>query len=233
MSGFQERFRKLGTPIMSDAAFRAGVELAVPSAGLLPLDAGTVLAGPAVTVTANNDLVSILEATHQAQAGDVIVIGNSRGEAALMGDLIGAEAVRKELAGFVVDGLVRDTRALVNLGLAVFCRGSIPIGPLKLPAEDRGIGIVGQPVTIGGATLAPGMWVFGDADGVMALHAEDLGPVFAGAEAASRQEEKLAAELALGSSLGEAFQLEAFLARRRRDPGASFNEHLAEIDRAI
>jgi regulator of RNase E activity RraA len=93
-----------------------------------------------VTLQANNDLVAILGAVHAAQPGDVIVISNRTREVALLGDLIGTEARRKGLAGFVIDGLVRDTTELIDIGLRVICRGAIPVGPLKLPAELKGIG---------------------------------------------------------------------------------------------
>jgi len=150
-----------------------------------------------------------------------------------MGDLIGTEANRKGLGGFVVDGLVRDSNELVALGLGVFCRGAYPAGPLKLPADAKGIGVVGADISIGGAAVSRGMWVFGDADGLIFISESGLDEVFAAAATASQREESLAGEIRAGTSLGDAFELEEFLAMRRDDPTASFNTHLAEINRAI
>jgi regulator of RNase E activity RraA len=227
---FGERY---STSLLADAAFRAGVEVGVPSPGLRPLDIGSKLAGPAVTVEANNDLVSILEALHRAGPNDVVVISNRTPEVALMGDLIGTDAVRKGLAGFVVNGLVRDAIELIDLGIPVLCRGSYPVGPLKVPAEARGIGTVGEAVSIGGATVAPGMWVFGDADGAIIVEADRLAAVFDKAAVAWEQEEALAGEIASGMALADAFALDSFLAKRRKDPQADFNAHLAQANRAI
>ncbi|GBD85766.1 putative regulator of ribonuclease activity [bacterium BMS3Abin02] len=234
MSDYSYLFREqYGTSLLADAAFRAGIEVGLPSSGLRPLDVHGRLAGPAITVEANNDLVSILEAVHRAAPNDVVVIANHTADVALIGDLIGTEAVRKGLAGFVVDGLVRDIVELVDLRISVHCRGCYPVGPLKVPAAMKGIGIVGGLVSIGGATVTPGMWVFGDADGLVILEGDDLEAVFDHAAVALRQEEALAREIASGTALGDAFELDSFLSKRRKDPQADFNAHLAEIDRAI
>ncbi len=234
MTDYADLFRQsYSTSLLADSAFRTGIALGLPAPGLHPLDRASKLAGPAVTVNAQTDLVSILDAVHQAEPGDVVVISNQSVPAALMGDLIGTEAVRKGLAGFVVDGLVRDTVALTAMGLPVFCRGSHPAGPLKVSAELRGIGEVGGDISVGGATVSPGMWIFGDADGVIILGENGLDQIVEAAEAARQQEEALAQEIASGTALGEAFELDEFLSQRRSDPKANFNAHLTRINRAI
>ena len=227
---FQEWY---STSLIADAAFRTGTAAKLPASGLRPLDVHGKLAGPAVTVEANNDLVSVLEAVHRAEPYDVVVISNQTPDVAVMGDLIGTEAVRKELSGFVVDGMVRDAVELVDLELPVFCRGSYPVGPLKVAPETRGIGTVGEPVSIGGATVVQGAWVFGDADGLVILDADSLPAVFKAVEAAWEQEEALADEISSGVSLAEAFDLDSFLAKRSEDPRADFGTHIAQLNRAI
>jgi len=234
MTDYSYLFREhYSTSLLADAAFRGGIEVGLPSSGLRPLDLHGRLAGPAITVEANNDLVSILEAVHRAAPNDVVVIANRMADVALIGDLIGTEAVRKGLAGFVVDGLVRDIVDLVDLRVPVHCRGSHPVGPLKVPAPMKGIGVVGGPVSIGGVDVAPGMWVFGDADGLVVLEAGDLEAVFDRAAVALRREEALAREIASGTALGDAMELDSFLSKRRNDPRSDFNTHLAGIGRAI
>lgn len=128
---------------------------------------------------------------------------------------------------------MRDTVQLIDLGLAVLCRGAYPVGPLKVPDEAKGIGTVGAAVSIGGVTIGPGIWVFGDADGLITINPDDLDTVFEGAAIAHEREEALAAEIAAGTALGDAFELESFLAQRRVDPGADFGAHLAQLGRAI
>jgi len=227
---FQERY---STALLADAAYRAGVPLAVPPAGLAPLNVRDKLAGPVVTVQANNDLPAILGAVHGAQPGDVVVIGNRAGEAALIGDLIGAEGHRRRLAGFVVDGLVRDATTLLDIGIPVVCRGTVPVGPLKLPAELKGTGERGVRLALGDARVSPGDWAFADADGVIFLAAADLPAVYEQAARSWEREEALAAEIRAGAALGDLLGIDDFLAARESDPGADFNAHLAARGRAI
>ena len=234
MNDYTELFiERYGTSLISDAAYRAGVQLGILSAGLGTLDPASKLAGPVLTVEANNDLVSILEAVHVAEPGHVIVIANRTDDVALIGDLIGTEAIRKGLGGFVVDGRVRDVIELNRLGVTVICRGSYPIGPLKLPSVERGIGEVGVPVYVAGVQARTGSWIFGDADGVVLLDEDDLPQVFDGAHQADVREADLAEEIRSGTPLGIAFELDGFLAEREADPAADFNQHLAKIGRAI
>lgn len=227
---FKERY---STALVSDAAYRAGVALAIAPPGLAPLERRDKLAGPAVTIHANNDLVSTIGAVHNAQAGDVILMTNSLFEVALIGDLIVTEAKRKGLAGFVVDGLLRDVTEILDIGLPVICRGALPIGPLKLPAELKGIGEANVEVTLGEATVRPGDWVFGDADGVIFIAADDLHVVFEQAETSWQREEALAEQIRAGAALGDLFAIDDFLAKRAADPSANFNEHLTELGSAI
>ena len=105
MESFAQVFReRFSTGALADAAFRTDSPVSVSAPGLYLLDPECRPAGPVVTVEAENDLVSILEAVHGAEPGDVVTVSNRSKAAGLIGDLIGAEAVRRGLGGFVVDG---------------------------------------------------------------------------------------------------------------------------------
>ena len=68
MSDYSGLFReRYGTSLLADAVFRAGIDAGLPASGLRPLDMRSKLAGPAVTVEANDDLVSILATVHRAE----------------------------------------------------------------------------------------------------------------------------------------------------------------------
>jgi len=220
------------TAALADAAYRAKVPVRIPPSGLVPLDRYQKLAGPAFTVAANNDLVSILTAVHRAEAGQVAVITNKTFEVAVFGDLIATESQRKGLAGFVVDGLVRDKLAVLDIGFPVMSRGTLPIGPLKISADLKGIGLINSPVQLGEVTVQPGDWVFGDADGVIVLDADDLDAVFTRAKISQEREEQLMAEIRAGTPLGELFQLEDFLEKRAKDPSTTWRQHLTDLGRA-
>ena len=227
---FEEHY---GTASLSDAAFRVGVPVGVAPAGLVPLKPEDKLAGPAVTVEANNDLVSIIGAVHGAREGDVVVIGNRTREVALIGDLIAAEAARKGLGGFVIDARVRDRLEVERSGVPVGCHGLIPVGPLKLSADEKGIGQANVAIQLGQATINPGDWAFGDSDGVIFVAEAHLERVFEQAETTSQREAALTEAIGSGEALGDLLGVDAFLNRREQDPGADFNQHLAELGRAI
>lgn len=227
---FAERY---GTATLSDAAFRADAPLGLAPAGLVPLKPHDKLAGPIVTAEANNDLVSIMGAVHAAREGDVVVIANRTREVALIGDLIAAEAARKGLGGFVIDALVRDRLEVEHIGVPVCCHGVLPVGPLKLSPDLKSAGQANVEVQLGQATINPGDWAFGDADGVLFLAEADLENVFEQAETSWKREEALAEAIRSGEALGDLLDIDAFLDKRKQDPQADFNQHLAELGRAI
>jgi 4-hydroxy-4-methyl-2-oxoglutarate aldolase len=154
-------------------------------------------------------------------------------EVGLIGDLIALEAHRKRLAGIVVDGLVRDSPELPEIGLPVFSRGVIPIGPLKLPPSRKGVGQIDVTVAIGETNVKPGDWIFGDSDGIIFLEAGELPDAFDWAERSWKREEALAAEIRAGYALGDLLKIEEFLAKRKVDEEADFNKHLLAAGWAI
>lgn len=229
-----ERFRqRYSCALLADAAYRIQASVGVAPAALSPLDPDTMLAGPVVTVRANNDLVGILGAVHRAKVGEVVVIGNDLVEAGLMGDLIATEALRKGLGGIVVDGLVRDSTPVIEMGLPVFCRGTVPVGPLKLPRGLKGVAEIGAGLTLGDAKVMPGDWAFGDSDGVIFLAAKSLDRVFEQADDSLERERRILEEMQSGSALGDLLEIESFLEERARNPEADFNRHLKSLGRAI
>ena len=104
-----------------------------------------------------------------AQPGDVIVIDGSRSPAsAVLGDLVSTKARHRGVAGFVVDGLIRDLPAIRALGdFPVFARGVTPIGPMH-----RGPGEINYPIAAGGIVVNPGDMIVGDLNGVVVVPRE-------------------------------------------------------------
>jgi regulator of RNase E activity RraA len=98
--------------------------------------------------------------------GDVAVLAcGSSGRIAPWGELLTTASLARGARGCVTDGLVRDTKAIRELGFPVFHGG---IGPL----DSRGRGEVcalDVPIECAGVTVNPGDLVFGDADGVVVV----------------------------------------------------------------
>jgi len=127
------------------------------------------LAGAACTVKVfPGDNLMVHKSLDIAAPGDVVVVdAGSSARNAVLGDLISMKARHRGIAGFVVDGLVRDLPALQRLGdFPVFARGHTPMGPLH-----RGPGEINHPVCIGGVAVAPGDVIVGDGNGVVVVPA--------------------------------------------------------------
>lgn len=125
--------------------------------------------GSAVTVKVfPGDNLMVHKALDIAQPDDVIVIDASSSPMnAVLGDLISQKAHHRGVAGFIVDGLIRDVEGIREIGIPVFARGTTPIGPLH-----RGPGEINYPVSCGGIVVNPGDIVMGDTDGVIVIQKE-------------------------------------------------------------
>lgn len=135
--------------------------------GLAPRhDPVAVMCGPALTVrvAAGHNLL-IQHAIDLARPGDVIVIdGAGDAERALIGEIMSRWAHRRGVAGFVVDGAVRDLDHLRQSPLPVYARHVSPRGPVK-----EGVGDIHGETHVGGAVVRTGDLIVGDRDGVVAV----------------------------------------------------------------
>lgn len=127
------------------------------------------LAGPALTVEVRpGDNLMIHAAIALAKPGDVLVIdGKGDQTAALMGTIMMTACKQLGLAGVVIDGAVRDSLEIDEIGFPVFSVGTNPNGPTKNVA-----GRIGHPVCCGGVTVRGGDLVLADADGVVVIERE-------------------------------------------------------------
>lgn len=136
----------------------------------------TWLVGTAVTVKVpDGDNVFLHKALDIAQAGDVIVVdGNGCTSRSLMGEIMFTYAHNKGIAGFVLDGAIRDSDALDDMDLPVYAISVTPQGPYK-----NGPGEINVPISCGGQVVFPGDIIVGDADGVCVIHKEDAEEILA------------------------------------------------------
>ncbi|MGQ3001693.1 MAG: RraA family protein [Hydrogenophaga sp.] len=127
--------------------------------------------GTAFTVEVRpGDNLMIHAAMSLAQPGDVLVVdGKGDQTAALMGTIMMTACQKLGIAGVVLDGAVRDSLELEEMGFPVFSVGTNPNGPTKLVP-----GRIGHPISIGGVTVHPGDLVLGDADGVVIVEREKI-----------------------------------------------------------
>jgi RraA family protein len=127
------------------------------------------LCGPACTVKVfPGDNLMVHKALDVAKPGDIVVVdahGSSMN--AVLGDLISTKAKHRGIAGFIVDGFVRDLPDIIELDFPVFARGATPIGPLH-----RGPGEINFPICCGGVVVNPGDLVVADGAGVVVIPQE-------------------------------------------------------------
>ena len=128
------------------------------------VDAAMPIFGPALTVKVYpGDNLMVHKALDLARPGDVVVVDAAGSPLnGVLGDLVSTKARHRGIAGFVVDGYVRDLPGIEALGdFPVFARGVTPVGPLH-----RGPGEINVPVCAGGVVVQPGDVVVGDRNGV-------------------------------------------------------------------
>ncbi|AMN54504.1 RraA family protein [Roseibium algicola] len=155
-------FAKLPVANVSDCMGR----LAAAGPRLRPMHASGGLAGVALTVKSRpGDNLMLHKAIDLAKPGDVIVV-DAGGDLsnALMGELMLAYAVKRGVAGFVLNGAIRDVDAFLKTNLPTFAAGVTHRGPYK-----DGPGEINVPISLDGMVIEPGDIVLGDSDGVLAV----------------------------------------------------------------
>ena len=123
------------------------------------------VAGPAYPVACPaGDNLMLHVAIHRAPAGSVIVCAAGDSNWAMAGGNVCAWAQQRGIAGFVVDGLIRDLAETRERRFPVFASGVIPI-----PGVRKTAGLIDVPVVCGGVTVAPGDVVIADEEGIVVL----------------------------------------------------------------
>jgi 4-hydroxy-4-methyl-2-oxoglutarate aldolase len=185
--------------------------LPVCDPGIQAMVPGVRMAGPALTVIAEDDHLPVFTALAEAEPGEVLVIATNGGRLAVLGELFATEARRRGLAGVVIDGHCRDVHGLRALGLPVFARGTLPAsGSTVSRAPLR------EPVRCGGVDVTPGDVVFGDDDGVVIAAPERIASALDAAEAIARSERAILAALGGGRTLHDL---------------TNYGEHVTRLDR--
>ncbi|MEU4241837.1 RraA family protein [Actinoplanes sp. NPDC026619] len=125
------------------------------------------IAGPAFTVRCPpGDHLMLHAAIYQAPPGSVIVVESGDVTHALAGGNVCAVAQRNGVAGFVLDGVIRDIAEVRQLGFPVFGRGVLPVPAGKAAALPLNV-----PIRCGGVPVQAGDWVVADEEGIVVVPA--------------------------------------------------------------
>ena len=151
-----------GTPTLHEAL---GQRFALDH-GIKPIYPGARVVGRALTVQLKPaDNLDLHKAIYEAEQGDVLVAtANGYMESGIWGEVTTVAAQSVGIAGFVLDGAVRDSREISELQFPVFARGLSIKGSGK-----NGGGSIGVPIICGGLLVNTGDIVVADADGIVII----------------------------------------------------------------
>lgn len=160
--------------------------------GIRPLWSGAPrLVGQAFTVKCEpGDNLMVHAAIYKAPPGSVLVIDAGDAHFAVAGGNVCATAAERGIAGFVVDGVIRDVAEIREMGFQVYARGTVP-----KPGRKARPGQLEVPVTCGGVTVNTGDILVADEDGIVVIPADQADMVFAkAAEKAVKESEQSLAD---------------------------------------
>ena len=191
MTDVYAELAQLGSATVHEAAGRAAV-VDVPLTQILP---GSRAAGPARTVRCGqDDNLMVHAAVAEAEPGEVLVLTMPEpAPVALVGELLATQAKGRHVAAILVDAAVRDVEELREVGLPIWARYVRVSG-----AEKTAPGTIGEPVTVGGATIRSGDVVVLDADGAVVFERGRVEEVLAAARARAEREHEKRAKLEAG-----------------------------------
>lgn len=203
-----ERFRVVYLPVVCDALYELGIPEQVLSSELRPLfperrivgDAFTVK-GAAIDPTVGWDegkkrIASYLKAFESLQPGNVIVSTNQNSSCGHFGELTGNSALERGCAGVILDGNLRDTAGLMDIGLQVFYRDLSPlngIGRWEMISCQETIEIDGTEINSGDIVIA-------EFDGVLIVPRQHAETVLIKSEEIAGIESQVRSDMRLGIS---------------------------------
>lgn len=192
-----EKFRNIPVANISDCTNRIFcVDEAIRSVN------GKHMLGTALTIhtTSGDNLLMHKALSDLAQPGDVIVVTGGGMDRSYCGELMMKCALNKGLAGFAIDGCIRDLEETKASDFPVYAKGVTPQGPYKC-----GPGEINVPVAFGGQVVFPGDIVVGDQDGMIFIRPNEAEEILEKAIAYHREEDELNAALDAGDT-GPSFE---------------------------
>jgi 4-hydroxy-4-methyl-2-oxoglutarate aldolase len=210
MEEIRARFERLYTGAVADVLDAAGHRDQVLPAGILPIRLDMKVAGEAfpgfgvpTDDPTDNDMDKRIAMLESVRPGSVTVwsCGGHEGSAH-WGEIMSRAVMERGCVGAVVDGGLRDSEFVLDLGFPVWSR-------LRSPASSIGRWNIvdwDTPITVGNTRVDPGDWVFADVDGVVVVPAGIAADVLAEAEAKVAKEQLMREDLAGGLTVTEAFE---------------------------
>nr|WP_100547687.1 MULTISPECIES: RraA family protein [unclassified Pseudomonas] len=188
-----ELYRSVPVANASDSMNR----MTAGGARLRPMHRHGVLSGVALTVKSRpGDNLMLHYAIDIAEPGDVIVV-DAGGDLsnALIGEMMVAYAIKRGVAGIVINGAIRDAASIGAEDFPMFAAGITHRGPYK-----DGPGEINVPISIDGMVVEPGDLIIGDDDGLLCIPYDHVKDVYERAHAKHVAEQKQLEQIAKGEN---------------------------------
>lgn len=207
------RLRKLPTAVMSDVLAAMGLHDRVLTHAIKPMEAGTIVAGPALCLfgreggepTTKPKPVFQMD-RHISQGCVAVIATGGHRKGAVIGGNVGVSFRKRGCSGIVTDGGIRDAVEFHEMGLPIFAtfvtslsnKGLWAFSEVDVPAELPGQG--GANVTIYKDDL-----IHGDRDGVVVIPRKHAALAVTYAEVVEQVETRIKQRLQAGEDREAAY----------------------------
>ncbi|HSB04660.1 MAG TPA: 4-carboxy-4-hydroxy-2-oxoadipate aldolase/oxaloacetate decarboxylase [Thermodesulfobacteriota bacterium] len=195
------QFREIGSATVHEASGRKGAV----NPAVKPIARGVRICGPVFTIQCHpGDNLMLHKALERAQPGDVLVasVGDYY-DAGYWGGLMATSGMAKELGGLAIDGCIRDSEEIIEMGFPIFCRGFCIWGTTKAV-----LGLINHPIIFGGVLVNPGDLILGDDDGIVVVNRKECEAVLDKSIKRIKAEQMKAGQLKAGVSSVELNKLD-------------------------
>jgi regulator of RNase E activity RraA len=132
------------------------------------------VSGPAYTVNmVPGDNLALHKAIYEAPKGSIIVAQTNSMDYAVSGGNVCAIAQGLGIAGFVIDGVVRDIGEVKQIKFPIFGRGVHP-----MPGVKKAVVPLNTPIVAGGILVNPGDIIVADEEGVAVIPKDKADEVY-------------------------------------------------------
>ncbi|WFB35974.1 RraA family protein [Kiritimatiellota bacterium B12222] len=201
-----ERYEALFTAAVNDVLREHNLTYQTLPNNIMPLENGMKVAGPIFTIKGAKSLLIKDEMKERAEMlesipRDGVVVWDTSGddESAQWGEVMTMAAKRRGCRGAIVDGGVRDTDRVLELGFPVFVKyrsSNGMLGRFRISGWQ-------VPIRIGDVEIFPGDIVFADIDGAIVIPRAIAYEVLIRAEAVAESENELKKWVESGMSTTE------------------------------
>jgi regulator of RNase E activity RraA len=207
---FQLMEEHLYTGVICDTLDELGYRNQAMNEKIRPLSREMIIVGRAKTILAvdvyhthENPYETEIQSIDSIKPGEVAVVCTNQSQNnGIWGELLSTATRMRGGRGAIVEGLIRDTKKILEMGFPVFCTGCKPV-------DSKGRGLVIDydcPVVVGGVPVQPGDVIFADNDGVAVIPAAVLEQTVEMAMLKVERENHTRRELLEGKLLREVYE---------------------------